>query len=100
MNRLILAAMGFSFGCGAITSYFFAIWEIKNIVSNSQSAIAATAPDGKPKIISLKPPVAKRTELELKYSLCTGSKPETVNLSRFDDKSLNDLVFNVCTEKS
>lgn len=99
MSKLILAAMGFMLGCGSVVGYFLARWDLQS-VANSQNAIAATAPDGKPKIISLKPPIAKRTELELKYSLCTGAKPETVNLSRFDDKTLNDLVFNVCTEKS
>lgn len=100
MNKFILAVMFFMLGCGSIIGYFLARWDLQSNLVNPQSAIAATAPDGKPKIISLKPPVAKRSELELKYSLCTGLKPETVNLSRFDDKSLNDLVFNVCTEKS
>jgi len=100
MNKLIFAAMFFMLGCGSIIGYFLARWDLQSNLVNPQSAIAATSPDGKPKSISLKPPVAKRTELELKYSLCTETKPELVSLSRFDDRALNDLVNSVCTEKS
>lgn len=101
MNKLILAAMGLMLGFGSITGYFLAKWDLQsNAIANSQNAIAATGPESKPKMISLRKPIPKRTELELKYHLCIGAKPETVNLSRFDDKALNDLVFNTCTDKS
>jgi hypothetical protein len=98
MNKLILAAMGFMLGCGSITGYFLAKWDLQsNAIANSQNAIAATEPDRKPKLISLKPS-QKRSELELKYALCTNSKNDKKVLERLDDKALNDLVYTVCTQ--
>ena len=101
MNKLILAAMGLMLGCGSITGYYLAKWDLQsNAIANSQlSAIAATVPETKAKQISLKP-VLKRSELELKYALCTNSRQDSQSLARFDDKALNDLVYKVCTENS
>lgn len=102
MNKSILAAMFFMLGCGAITGYYLAKWDLQsNAIANSQGqAIAATAPETKAKQVSLKPPPSKRSELELKYHLCTKTKEGSVNLKPLDDKTLNDLVWQVCTENS
>jgi hypothetical protein len=100
MNKIILAAMGLMLGCGSITGYYLAKWDLQgNAIANSQNAIAATVTEPKAKQISLKP-IAKRSELELKYALCTNSKADTTSLARFDDKALNDLVYKVCSENS
>jgi hypothetical protein len=103
MNKLILAAMGLMLGCGSITGYYLAKWDLQsNAISSSQAALAAQTtdqPSTKAKQVSLKP-IAKRSELELKYSLCTNSKADKTALSRFDDNALNDLVYKVCTENS
>ena len=100
MNKLILAAMGLMLGCGSIGGYYLAKWDLQsNAIANSQQAIAATVPESQAKQISLKP-IPKRSELELKYALCTNSKPDKSSLSRFDDKALNDLVYKVCSENS
>lgn len=98
MNKIILAAMGLMLGFGSITGYYLAKWDLQtNVIANSQNAIAANSP--KPKEINLRP-TSKRSELELKYALCTNSQVDTQTLSRFDDKALNDLVFKVCSENS
>ena len=98
MNKLILAAMGLMLGFGSITGYYLAKWDLQsNAIANSQNAIAATEP--KAKQVSLKP-IPKRSELELKYALCTNSQPDKQTLARFDDKALNDLVYKVCSENS
>jgi hypothetical protein len=100
MNKLILAAMGLALGFGAIGGYYLAKWDLQsNASANSQQAIAATTPEPQAKQINLKP-IPKRSELVLKYSLCTNSKADTAALSRFDDKALNDLVYKVCSENS
>ena len=100
MNKAIVAAMGLMLGFGSITGYYLAKWDLQsNAIANSQNAIAAPAPDAKPKQVSLKP-IPKRSELELKYALCANSQPDKKTLARFDDKSLNDLVWKVCSENS
>lgn len=100
MNKLILAAMGLMLGCGSIGGYYLAKWDLQsNAIANSQQAIAATTTEPQAKQISLKP-IPKRSELELKYSICTNSKVDKQALSRFDDKALNDLVYKVCSENS
>lgn len=89
--------MGLMLGCGSVAGYFIAKWDLQtNAIANSQQAIAE--PDRKPKQVSLKPPPSKRSLLEEKYHLCIGANPNTVNLSRFDDKTLNDLVFQSCSQ--
>ncbi|WP_434686901.1 hypothetical protein [Pseudanabaena minima] len=99
MNKAIGAAMGLMLGFGSITGYYLAKWDLQsNAIANSQNAIAAPAPESKAKQVSLKP-IPKRSELELKYALCTNSQPEKT-LARFDDKALNDLVWKVCSENS
>ena len=99
-SKLIIAAMGLMLGFGSIVGYFLAKWDIQsNGFTSSNNAIAATAPV--PKQINLNPtPIPSRSELELKYQLCTNSKVNSKALARFDDKKLNDLVFKVCTENS
>lgn len=100
MKKLILAAMGFMLGCGSIIGYSLAKWDLQtNGFTNSQNAIAATPLESKPKMVSLKPE-SKRSELQLKYALCTNTKQDSKTLLRFDDKSLNDLVYKVCSENS
>lgn len=101
MNKFILAAMGLMLGFGSIAGYYLAKWDLQsNAISNSQNAIAATVPETKAKQISLKPPPSKRSELELKYYLCTQTKEGSVNFKPIDDRTLNDLVHKVCSENS
>ncbi len=100
MSKLILAAMGLMLGFGSITGYYLAKWDLQsNAIANSQNAIASTATEPKAKQVSLKP-IPKRSELELKYALCTNSQPDKQTLAKFDDKALNDLVYKVCSENS
>lgn len=100
MNKLIFAAMGLMLGFGSIGGYYLAKWDLQsNAIANSQQAIAAPVPQAKAKQISLKP-IPKRSELELKYALCTDSQPDKKTLARFDDKTLNDLVWQVCSDNS
>ena len=96
VNKLILAAMGLMLGCGSIIGYFLARWDLQSNILKPQSAIAAT--ESKAKQIS--PPRQARATLEEKYHLCSKSSPQSVSLARFSDKALNDLVYNVCSEKS
>jgi len=77
------------YGFGTVTAYFLARIDI------APQAIAAP----QPKQISLKPE-DKRATLEEKYALCAGVKPDAVDLKRFDDTQLNDLVFNICSKNS
>lgn len=100
--KLILCAMGLMLGFGSIVGYFLAKWDIQsNGFSSSNNAIAATAPTPAAKQINLKPaPIPPRSELELKYRICTNTQVTSKALSRFDDKQLNDLVFKVCSENS
>lgn len=99
-SKLILCAMGLMLGLGSIVGYFLAKWDIQsNGFTSSTNAIAATAPAAKQ--INLKPaPIPPRSELELKYRICTNTQVTSKALSRFDDKQLNDLVFKVCSENS
>ena len=101
-SKLLLAAMGLMLGFGSIVGYFLAKWDLQsNGIVSSNNAIAATAPDSKPKQISLKPaPIPTRSELELKYRTCTNTQVTSKALARFDDRHLNDLVFKICTENS
>ena len=99
-SKLLLAAMGLMLGFGSIVGYFLAKWDLQsNGTVSSNNAIAATAPDSKPKQINLKP-LPQRSELELKYRTCTNTQVTSKALARFDDKQLNDLVFKVCSENS
>ena len=101
-SKLILCAMGLMLGLGSIVGYFLAKWDLQsNGFTSSTNAIAATASDSPPKQINLKPaPMPPRSELELKYRICTNTQVTSKALSRFDDKQLNDLVFKVCSENS
>ena len=101
-SKLLLAAMGLMLGFGSIVGYFLAKWDLQsNGIVSSNNAIAATASDSKPKQINLKlAPIPPRSELELKYRICTNTQFTSKALSRFDDKQLNDLVFKVCLENS
>ena len=99
-SKLLLAAMGLMLGFGSIVGYFLAKWDLQsNGIASSNNAIAATAPDSKPKQINLKP-LPQRSELELKYRTCTNTQVTSKALARFDDKQLNDLVFKVCSVNS
>ena len=101
-SKLLLAAMGLMLGFGSIVGYFLAKWDLQsNGIASSNNAIAATAPASQPKQINLKlAPIPPRSELELKYRICTNTQFTSKVLSRFDDKQLNDLVFKVCSENS
>lgn len=97
MVKTLLITSALSISIGAIGGYHLQKLESQPITKkDSGEAIAATAS----KEIDLRPPKSKRSELELKYSICTNSKPDTKTLSRLDDKTLNDLVFQVCTANS
>ena len=99
-SKLLLATMGLMLGFGSVIGYFLAKWDLQsNGIVSSNNAIAATAPDSKPKQINLKP-LPQRSELELKYRTCTNTQVTSKALARFDDKQLNDLVFKICTENS
>lgn len=99
-SKLLLAAMGLMLGFGSIVGYFLAKWDLQsNGIASSNNAIAATAPTPAAKQINLKP-LPPRSELELKYRICTNTQFTSKALSRFDDKQLNDLVFKVCSENS
>ena len=101
-SKLLLAAMGLMLGFGSIVGYFLAKWDLQsNGIVSSNNAIAATAPTPAAKQINLKlAPIPPRSELELKYRICTNTQFTSKALSRFDDKQLNDLVFKVCLENS
>ncbi len=98
-SKFILAAMGLMLGFGSITGYYLAKWDLQSNANSQNQAIASTATEPKAKQISLKH-IPKRSELELKYALCTNSQPDKQTLARFDDKALNDLVYKVCSENS
>jgi hypothetical protein len=96
MVKLLLIPSALSLALGALLGYHLEKLESQQITKQApESAIAAI-----PKQIDLRPRSAKRSELELKYALCTDSKPNPATLSRLDDKTLNDLVYQVCTLKS
>ena len=99
-SKLILGAMGLMLSFGSIVGYFLAKWDLQsNAIASSNNAIVATAPAAKQ--INLKlAPIPLRSELELKYRICTNTQVTSKALSRFDDKQLNDLVFKVCSENS
>ena len=96
MIKALLITSALSVAIGAIGGYYLQKLESQPITkNNSGDAIAATAS----KEIDLRPK-SKRSELELKYGLCTNSKPDPKTLNRLDDKTLNDLVYQACTENS
>ena len=90
MIKIIGITASLSLALGSIIGYCLQRLEANHSTNNE--AIAAT----QPKQIDLRPK-SKRSELELKYSLCTNSKPDPKTLNRLDDKTLNDLVYQVCT---
>ena len=95
MVKLFLIPAALSLALGALLGYHLQKLESQQITKqDSESAIAAI-----PKQIDLRPKTPKRSELELKYALCTDTKQNTAILARLDDKTLNDLVFQVCTQK-
>lgn len=90
--KIIAITAALSLAIGSVIGYMLQKSESQPI---SGAAIAA-----EPKMVRLKPVATKRTELELKYALCTNSKLDTKTLSRLDDKTLNNLVYQVCTANS
>ena len=95
MIKALLITSALSVAIGAIGGYYLQKLESQPITkNNSGDAIAST-----PKQIDLRP-TSKRSELELKYGLCTKSTPDAKTLARLDDKTLNDLVYQVCTANS
>jgi hypothetical protein len=95
MIKVIGITASISLAIGSIAGY--SLQKLEANQGNSNDAIAATV---KPKIVDLAPPKSKRSELLLKYDLCTGTKTPPETLQRFSDKELNDLVFSICTQKS
>ena len=96
MIKIIGITAAISLALGSILGYSLQKLESQPITKqDSGEAIAAT-----PKQVDLSPNPSKRSELELKYALCTNSKPDPRTLSRLDDKTLNDLVYQVCTQAS
>ena len=95
MVKVLLITSALSIAIGAIGGYYLQKLESQPITKkDSGEAIAST-----PKQIDLRPK-SKRAELELKYGLCTNSKPDPKTLNRLDDKTLHDLVYQVCTDNS
>ena len=95
MIKALLITSALSIAIGAIGGYYLQKLESQPITKkDSGEAIAAP-----PKQVDLRP-TSKRSELELKYGLCTNSKPDPKTLNRLDDKTLNDLVYQACTENS
>ena len=95
MIKIIGITAALALGIGAILGYTLQKLENQPIAKqDSGEAIAAI-----PKQVDLRPK-SKRSELETKYFLCTNTAPNSANLARFDDKALNDLVYQVCTENS
>lgn len=95
MIKVICITASLSLALGSIIGYSLQRLEFPQIAKqDSGDAIASTS-----KQIDLRPK-SKRSELELKYALCTDSKSNPATLSRLDDKTLNDLVYQVCTLKS
>lgn len=105
MNKLILAAMGFMFGCGAVTSYFVARWDLQSsaAIAISQQVSPAPAPGPvetrKDKLVDIrtvKPVKSARELLEEKYRLCVGNNGD---LSKVPDSVMNQVIQRACTEK-
>ena len=95
MVKLLLIPAALSLALGSLLGYHLQKLESQQVTKqDTGEAIAAT-----PKQIDLRPRSAKRSELELKYSLCTDSKADTATLLRLDDTTLNNLVYQVCTKK-
>lgn len=95
MIKAIGITSAIAFATGSILGYSLHRLEFPPIAKqDSGEAIAST-----PKQIDLRPK-SKRSELELKYGLCTKSTPDAKTLARLDDKTLNDLVYQVCSEAS
>jgi hypothetical protein len=95
MIKIIGITASIAFAIGSIAGY--TLQKIEANQSNSNDAIAATV---KSKVVDLRPPKSKRSELLFKYDLCTGTKTSPETLERFSDKELNDLVFSICTKNS
>jgi len=96
MVKLLLIPSALFLALGSILGYHLQKLESQQITKqDSGEAITAI-----PKQVDLRPKPSKRSELELKYALCTNSRQDPTTLSRLDDKTLNDLVYQVCTLKS
>lgn len=95
MIKVIGITASLSLALGSLIGYSLHRLEFPPIAKpDSGDAIAST-----PKQIDLRPK-SKRDVLYEKYGLCTNSTPDPKTLSRLDDKTLNDLVYQVCTESS
>ena len=95
MIKALLITSALSVAVGALIGYSLQRLEFPPIAKqDSGDAIAST-----PKQIDLRPK-SKRDVLYEKYGLCTNSTPDPKTLSRLDDKTLNDLVFQVCSANS
>jgi len=91
MVKLMLIPAAIALALGSLLGYHLQKLESQQITKqDSGDAIAAV-----PKQIDLRPKPSKRSELELKYALCTDTKQNTAILSRLDDKTLNDLVLGL-----
>ena len=95
MIKVIGITASIALAIGSIAGY--TLQKLEATQGSSNDAIAATV---KSKVVDLRPPQTKRSELLAKYDLCTGSKTDPKTLERFNDKELNDLVFSICTKNS
>lgn len=93
MIKIICIPVALALALGSLLGYHLQKLESQPMTKqDSGEAIAA------PKQIDLRPKKSpKRSELELKYALCTDSSPDPKTLSRLDDKTLDELVFQVCS---
>lgn len=101
MVKIIGITSAISLAIGSIGGYWLQKMENQPVAAKPDNGEAIAAPTGKPKQVDLRPPESKkRSELLLKYALCTNSKniPDTV--TALDDKALNDIVYRACIEVS
>ena len=109
MNKLLLAGLGFMFGCGSLVGYFVSRWDLQSSAAIANSQQIATAPKPSPgpvenrkdklvDIRTVKPVKSARELLEEKYRLCVGNP--NGDLSRVPDGVMNQVIEKTCTEKS
>jgi hypothetical protein len=109
MNKLILAAFGVVFGCGSLSGYFLARWDLQSsaAIANSQQVSTPPSPSPSPgpekrkeklvDIRTVKPVKSARELLEEQYRLCVGNNGD---LSKVPDSVMNQVIQRACTEKS
>ncbi|MFM7887405.1 MAG: hypothetical protein ACKPCM_12090, partial [Pseudanabaena sp.] len=101
-NKLLLAGLGFMFGCGSLVGYFLSRWDLQSsaAIANSQQITPGPVETRKDKLVDIrtvKPVKSPRELLEEKYRLCVGNNGD---LSKVPDSVMNQVIQRACTEKS